>query len=388
MLATVLTAALVRDPNAVDTNQRGCGMHCRKCLRTHKDDSLKQLVTTAESLQAQLLHHGGSSTLNQTISTQPDLIWLMMEQYGSTNSPWHAHGIFDPPLNDELSHCPLDVLQIARNENSTYSQYGEDGVLAYLCSIVGCPKQTYVEFGAQDCSVCNSRALRARGWTGLVMDGSEENLHINLRREIITVQNIVPLLHKYGVESELDVLVVDIDGADFYVLRKILCSRDFRPRIIVVEYQERIPSVAGAWVTPLGEPPSRCTGFCNGMSVGAVRELGARHGYELVYTMTMGVDAFLVRRDVLPSMFAPPPLSLLDRAWTRKYHPWPHTANLKSVHSALRWLYAQPRWDDLRTESSSRLLDSCDEPSVAPQDQIPVTPRAYGSVADKRTYGR
>ena len=363
------------------------GSKWHDCVRTHMDHPLPVGWQESNHFLASLPHPNvRTRAFNETLEKEPELI-MLLTQYTSAKTSWHQAGTFNPPVDARLPHCPLDPLTIAEHENRTFSQYGADGVLSYVCSVIGCPTKRYVEFGAQDCKVCNSRALRARGWTGLVMDGGFDIPEINLRKEIITVENIVFLLHKYGVKPhELDVLVVDIDGADFYVLRTILCNK-FRPRIIVVEYQERIPSIAGARVTPLAEPPSRCIGFCNGMSVGAVRMLGRRFGYELIHTMTQGVDAVLVRSDLLPAHFQPAPLVYFDRPWTQYYKPWPHWVNLKPYQSSVRWLQAQPRWDRLSDEPHASLLKTCDKWPVVNASEVPPTPQAYGDVADPRSYG-
>lgn len=217
----------------------------------------------------------------------------------------------------ERNDVDLQLQAFAQHEMRQFSQNGEDGVLNYTCTLVQCDQKTYVEFGAQDCTECNSRYLRANGWTGLVMDGGHENPDINLRKEYITPDNIVELLKKYSIKSDLDILSVDIDGIDFYVLREILCSGEFSPKIVMVEYNSHIPATAGAFVVPLKEPPIRFHEvYGNGMSVGAVQGLARKFGYELVYTMKVGVNAVLIRRDALPEGYVVPELALLDRPAT------------------------------------------------------------------------
>jgi len=239
--------------------------------------------------------------------------------------------------------------EYALKEKKVYSQNGEDGIIQSICDIVGCNLKNYVEFGAEDCTECNSRQLREKGWKGLVMDGSHENLSINLRTEMITVENIVDLFQKYDVQKELDVLSVDVDGMDFYVLRHIMCSGAYNPKIIVVEYNSHIPTTAGALITPLTKPPSRCIGYCNGMSLGAVKALGSKFGYKLIHSMSVGVNAFLVREDALPKDFVVPELAQLDR---------PSTYSAKGPDA---WRKAQPHWDDIEKDKTY-LLSTCDDP--------------------------
>lgn len=238
------------------------------------------------------------------------------------------------------------------SEKKVYSQHGEDGIIEHICSIVGCHMRTYVEFGSvKDCTQCNSRYLRQKGWTGLVMGEGYEDTKINLHKDTVTVENVNHLFQKYGVHKHIDLLSVAVDGSDFYVLRSLLCGGKVSPKVIVVEYNSHIPVSAGAYVTPLTNPPNRCKGFCNGMSLPAVEALGNKFNYELVYTMTGGVSAFLVRKDVLPSGFEGPGAPALDR---------PKTYMVKGK-GAQAWFGAQPYWDNLADKRY--LLDSCRTPT-------------------------
>lgn len=257
----------------------------------------------------------------------------------------------------------LDVGSIGRKERKIYSQNGEDGVVEHICSVIQCNTRYYVEFGAQDCAECNSRYLRSRGWNGLVMDGDHENPLINLRREMITVSNIVDLFKKYKVPRKFDVLSVDVDGMDFYVLRKILCNQ-FSPSLIVVEYNAHIPSNSGAWITPLTSPPSRCIGSCNGMSIQAVRLLASAFNYTLVYAMSNGVNAILVRNDKLPTSFVHPSLKSLDRPnlYLRKRNKWKH---------------AQKKWNEISPTHPLIVLCDVKSPNRMKRERRPRIPAVF-----------
>lgn len=88
----------------------------------------------------------------------------------------------------------------------------------------------YVEFGTEDGSQCNTRVLREwLSWQGLLMDGSHERPEINLRRQVVTPDNINALLTTYVLESAtasgrphdrkavIDVLSIDLDFSDWWV---------------------------------------------------------------------------------------------------------------------------------------------------------------------------
>lgn len=91
-------------------------------------------------------------------------------------------------------------------EEKFYSQFGEDGVLISLLTLLNMPKRegTFVEFGTQNASECNTRYLReAYEWKGLLMDGTYENLSINLHRENISYKNVRELFKKYNVDKKI-----------------------------------------------------------------------------------------------------------------------------------------------------------------------------------------
>ena len=60
---------------------------------------------------------------------------------------------------------------------------------------------------------------------------------INLREEFVTEGNILDLLEKHAVPENFDVLSVDVDMFDLWILAKILRSDTYKPRVIVVRDQ-------------------------------------------------------------------------------------------------------------------------------------------------------
>jgi hypothetical protein len=201
---------------------------------------------------------------------------------------------------------------LGSHEWGLYSQNGEDGVLLSIlrnlrlghfakgegASVLG--NRYYVEFGTEDGSECNSRLLRtAYGWGGLLMDGGNENLGINLHKEFITASNINDLFAKHGVPAEFDLLVVDIDFNDYWVWEQIGLSNHYRPRVVIVEYNGNIPIHEARVVTRADTHVwTDGSSYC-GASLLAMAKLGVRLGYTLVYCESHGVNAFFVRNDVL-----------------------------------------------------------------------------------------
>ena len=136
--------------------------------------------------------------------------------------------------SNAFSECEL--LDLQNFEQKIYSQNAEDGILLKLLESIGPTNNFYVEFGVESGLECNTRVLRELlGFTGLLMDSENENIDINLQKEFITADNILNLFHKYNVPKTFDVLSVDVDMFDWWILLRILRDGMYRPRIIIVE---------------------------------------------------------------------------------------------------------------------------------------------------------
>lgn len=195
-----------------------------------------------------------------------------------------------------------------------YSQSGEDGSLACLFDTIGEQSRYFVEFGAKDgIQDSNTANLRLHGgWEGLLMDGDPPGgvppgegalssaTEARVQQAFLDVENVNELFLRYGVPSEFDLLSIDIDGNDYWVWDALV---DFQPRVVVIEYNIFFA------------PEERCTipydpghrldeTAYHGASLGALRALGSRKGYELVYTDPYAPNAFFVTRDALPAAWS------------------------------------------------------------------------------------
>jgi hypothetical protein len=134
-----------------------------------------------------------------------------------------------PHWLDELQHLPF--------VQGKYSQNNEETVLNTIFLNIGTNNRYCVEFGAGDgYRYSNTAALREAGWDGLLMDieGTGE-----VKKEFITRENILLLLAKYQVPLEFDLLSIDIDGNDLYVLKELVS--EYSPRVILNEFNGTLP---------------------------------------------------------------------------------------------------------------------------------------------------
>ncbi|RAP24746.1 hypothetical protein DID73_01310 [Candidatus Marinamargulisbacteria bacterium SCGC AG-343-K17] len=185
-------------------------------------------------------------------------------------------------------------------EKRYYSQHGEDGVIEKIFQEIHITNRYYVEFGVENGSECNTRFFREQHqFNGLLMDGGNENDAINLKQEFITAENINELFEKYNVPESFDLLSIDIDYNDFWVLNAL--SPKYKPRVIVAEVNTSTPPNEDK-IVPYNPFTVWDGSRYFGASLLAMTRLAQTKGYELVYVESTGTNAFYVKKDILDNL--------------------------------------------------------------------------------------
>lgn len=199
-----------------------------------------------------------------------------------------------------------------------FSQGNQDCVIVEIFSRVSTTNRFYLEYGFNTKTQCtgsmpNTCVLSKKtGWKGLLLDAKNENAQINLRKHPLFARNIVSIFASYNVPLNLDYLSSDMDSHDYFVMRSILESGIYRPRVISTEYNFNYPF---NWSMALLDPfldgfegmesykfkPSGCAW---GVSASGWRFLMERFGYRMV-ALTPRLDIFWVRKDLLANVFVP-----------------------------------------------------------------------------------
>lgn len=204
---------------------------------------------------------------------------------------------------------------INNEEFKLYSQNGEDGILLYIFSKIGAKTHSFVEFGVGDGRECNSANLSlSLGWHGLLLEGSVKNVehakkyykmmlgsearNVKIVNELLTIENINKLIQKSGINGEIDLLSIDIDGNDYWLWKAITV---INPRVVVIEYNASFGSTKAITIKydatfqrKLYYPDS----VYHGASLAALTKLGCEKGYVLVGCDSAGINAFFVRKDI------------------------------------------------------------------------------------------
>jgi hypothetical protein len=134
-----------------------------------------------------------------------------------------------------------------------FSNFGEQKVIEkYIEQLqIFSLSQTIVDIGAGDgIHMSNTYNFFMNGWSGLGVEfDSRQSAKLSKAYKFypnvfasrcqITPDNVNNLLKTYSIEKNFGILSLDIDGYDFWVLEAILT--EFRPCLIVSEYNEKIP---------------------------------------------------------------------------------------------------------------------------------------------------
>ncbi|MCX4244919.1 hypothetical protein [Paraliomyxa miuraensis] len=206
---------------------------------------------------------------------------------------------------------PSEGPALARAEYCVLSQQGEDGIIDHLLEAVGVGPGVFVEFGFGKME-CNCLHLAfARNFSGLLMDGSARGCkyardayrwlgkrRIQVVNAFVTVQSLDALIEGRGIEGEIDVLSIDVDGVDYWLWE---CLEVVSPRIVVVEYNASLGderSITVPYAADFVRWNEHDSGLYHGASLLALERLGERKGYRLVGCDSMGVNAFFLRKDL------------------------------------------------------------------------------------------
>ena len=189
------------------------------------------------------------------------------------------------------------------------SQNEEDGILLALLGQAGWGGRRFVEIGSG--STGGNAAVLAYecGWAGLMIDLSAEaiasaerrfarNPRVALVAARVTPENVNTLFAQHGYEGDVDVLSIDIDSYDYWVLQALtVCSS----RILIIEYNALFGSERRVTI-PLSQPVEGTPKGYGGASLAALADLAGRKGYRLVACEEAGVNAFFLRHDTAPNV--------------------------------------------------------------------------------------
>ena len=216
----------------------------------------------------------------------------------------HAYlqGLLDAPRN-------ADERRLLKSGYRVYSQADEDGILHEIFRRIGEGQRTFLELGVGNGLENNTLFLLIQGWNGIWIEGSDrkaaaskKNLavqiaegRLQIEQNFITAPTIDQKIASLTAGRDVDLLSIDLDGNDYYVLDAI---RSISPRVIVAEYNSKFPPDV-PWIIEYNESHRWDGTDYFGASLKSLELLLTKRGYALVGCNIVGTNAFFVRTDLV-----------------------------------------------------------------------------------------
>ena len=212
-----------------------------------------------------------------------------------------------------MSHLNLmrpnykNIVNLKDVEYKVFSQNGEDGILDYIIFQLCLNKPKFLEIGVGDYSESNTKFIFDRASSkGMIIDYIE-----NFRKKVtqktnvwkgqleiinkqINSKNILETINSKNFFSDLDILSLDIDGIDYWILNEF--PKNFS-KIVVVEYNSifgnekkiTVPNIDKFYRTDY-----HYSNLCFGMSLPAAIEIMQNKNFYFLGVNLMRNNAFFV----------------------------------------------------------------------------------------------
>lgn len=180
-----------------------------------------------------------------------------------------------------------------------FSQSDEDGISLEILRRIGLNSGFFVEFGVGDGTENNSLVLLACNWKGVWFGGeelafnSEISNKLDFKKVWITEDNIVSLYKSLGENA--DVISLDLDGNDIYLVEKLLLN-NIMPKLFIVEYNAKFPPQVEFKIDYNASHKWERDDYF-GASLKSFNNLFTSYGYKLVCCSLSGANAFFVSSD-------------------------------------------------------------------------------------------
>ena len=188
-----------------------------------------------------------------------------------------------------------------------FSQNGEDGIIDYLLFSLNIVTPKFIEIGIGNYEESNTRYLfETTNSKGLIID-CMKNLKTEVLRstklwrgdlkiieDFVDSENINKILEENSFNKEIDLFSLDIDGIDYWVLKKI--PNNFS-KIIVAEYNSNFGhelEITVPNIKRFNRNKYHYSNLCFGTSLKALINLLQKKNYTFIGTDNSKLNAFFV----------------------------------------------------------------------------------------------
>ena len=193
-------------------------------------------------------------------------------------------------------------------EVKVFSQWGEDGILDFLCEKIGISKPNIIEIGAGNFMECNSRFIAEfRNANVIAVDGRDDLTTAVKESSLYWKSNIIPIVEWVTPDNinrimdigekqfgKVDIFSIDLDGNDYWILRDVSL---LNVAIVVLEYNPIFGASLKVTIPRNDEfdrYKSHFSGLYYGASLQAFIDLMLAKGFDFVGTNRVGNNAFFV----------------------------------------------------------------------------------------------
>ena len=197
-------------------------------------------------------------------------------------------------------------------EFRVFSQWGEDGIIDWVINKFPNIPKSFLEIGTQDYKESNTRFLLInKNWDGFLIEGNDKEVkkiksqriywkhQLKVKNEFITKENINNVIKKLNVPKKLGLLSLDIDGVDYWILKKLSI---LEPSIVICEYNSLYglnKSITVPYKKDFDRSKEHYSNLYYGASIKAFIDLMKTKKYFLLGTNTAGNNAFFMRNNFL-----------------------------------------------------------------------------------------
>ncbi len=153
---------------------------------------------------------------------------------------------------DQASHSANWLIKHARNH---FSQFGEDGIIEKVLSLLPDVSKWCVEFGAWDGKYLSNThyLLSQKGWSGVLIEADpdkfmdlcrtyEHNNRALCIHEMVSFEGrntLDQILSQTPIPEHFDLLSIDVDGNDYHIWKSLV---RYRPKVVIIEFNNSIPN--------------------------------------------------------------------------------------------------------------------------------------------------
>ena len=209
----------------------------------------------------------------------------------------------------------IDLKKPLSWEFSALSQNGEDGITDVLISYLIKPNKYAVEIGAGNGVTSNTAWLAlVKNYSGIMIDGGQDSINtaksikhgftVDYQLKFITQENCLDLT-KETTYNDPDLFSIDIDGNDYYIMKKLLENK-FLPKIIIVEYNSAFGptnSMTIKYDSKFNFSKAHPSCLYYGVSITGWKKVFKNFGYKFITVDSNGVNAFFGKENSFDQNF-------------------------------------------------------------------------------------